>query len=88
VGIDDDPFLVASHLKGPKGTYIAYILAEVKGANIWVVGEGTNSRFDNEGPLSICVGAVSAPAFNTAVGLVQDLLAKTRDDYPRSLQLR
>lgn len=84
VGIDDDDhFRVVQRLIGPRGRHMQDITTESRGAKVWIVGKGSRSWDDSTGPLMICVGAVSAPVFDCAVGLVKDLLERVHAEKQR-----
>uniref|UniRef100_A0A7S2I7B5 KHDC4/BBP-like KH-domain type I domain-containing protein n=1 Tax=Zooxanthella nutricula TaxID=1333877 RepID=A0A7S2I7B5_9DINO len=88
VGIQDDPnFRVVQRLIGPKGKHMQDILSKARGAKIWIIGRGSRSWEDDVGPLVVCVGASSTYAFDTAVGHVQNLLTRVREDH-RKFQTR
>lgn len=81
VGIEDDrDFRVVQRLIGPRGKNMQDITYRAKGAKVWIIGRGSRSWEDDEGPLMVCVGAPTENAFNTAHGLVQDLLARVHED--------
>lgn len=82
VGIEDDRyFRVVQRLIGPRGKHLQDIVTECKGAKIWIIGRGSRSWEDDEGPLRISVGAASRPAFDNAVRLVEELLCRVREEY-------
>lgn len=84
VGIDDDDeFHVVRRLIGPKGKHMQDIVTANRGAKVWICGRGSRSWEDSEGPLVICVGASTAPSFDSAVGLVQELLTKVHEEHRR-----
>lgn len=84
VGIEDDPeFRVVQRLIGPRGKNVQDIVSRCNGAKIWIIGKGSRSWEDDAGPLTVCVGATTAPVFDYALGLIQDLLGKVRDDYAK-----
>jgi len=87
VGIEDDrEFRVVQRLIGPRGKYMQDIVTESKGAKVWIVGRGSRSWEDDTGPLMVCVGATSGTVFDKAVGLVNDLLNRVREEYNRFSQ--
>jgi len=82
VGIEDDnEFRVVQKLIGPRGKHIQDITTESVGSKVWIIGKGSRSWEDAVGPLTICVGATSNSGFETAVGLVSELLERVRDDH-------
>jgi len=84
VGIDDDSeFHVVRRLIGPKGKHMQDIVSACRGAKVWICGRGSRSWEDSEGPLVICVGASTAPSFDSAVGQVQELLTKVHEEPRR-----
>mmetsp|Transcript_114853 Transcript_114853/g.246824 ORF Transcript_114853/g.246824 Transcript_114853/m.246824 type:complete len:317 (-) Transcript_114853:381-1331(-) len=84
VGIADDrDFRVVQRLIGPKGRHMSDIVAEAKGAKVWIIGRGSRSWEDDEGPLMVCVGAMSSSVFAAAVGLVQELLVKVHREHSK-----
>lgn len=84
VGIEDDnDFRVVQKLIGPRGKHIQDITTESQGSKVWIIGKGSRSWEDSVGPLTICVGATSSSGFETAVGLVNELLERVRDEHRR-----
>lgn len=84
VGIKDDPnFRVVQRLIGPRGKHMQDILAQAKGAKLWMIGKGSRSWEDDSGPLVICVGASTSDAFETALRLVNELLAGVREEHQK-----
>jgi hypothetical protein len=83
VGIPDDPnFRVVQRLIGPGGKHTQEIVFKANaGVKIWIVGRGSKSWEDDNGPLVVCVGAVRQPGFDTAVNLIHELVEKVRKDY-------
>jgi len=84
VGIEDDrDFRVVQRLIGPRGKHMQDITTQCKGAKVWIIGRGSRSWEDSVGPLVVCVGATSRPAFEAAAGLVRELLARVHEDHRR-----
>jgi len=84
VGIEDDSeFRVVQKLIGPRGKHMQDIANKFKGAKVWIIGRGSRSWEDNDGPLMICVGASYSAAFDSAVACVQALLTRLREEHKR-----
>lgn len=84
VGIEDDrDFRVVQRLIGPRGKHMQDITQQCKGAKVWIIGRGSRSWEDSVGPLVVCVGATSRPAFDSAAGLVRELLDRVHEDHRR-----
>jgi len=82
VGIEDDKeFRVVQRLIGPRGKHMQDIVMQCKGAKVWIIGRGSRSWEDSVGPLVVCVGATSRPAFDDATSLVRDLLDRVHEDH-------
>jgi len=82
VGIEDDrDFRVVQRLIGPKGKHMQEVTTQAKGAKVWIIGRGSRSWEDDVGPLVVCVGASSRPTLDVALGLINGLLAKVREEY-------
>jgi len=88
VGIDDDrDFRVVQRLIGPKGKHMSDITYSAKGAKVWIIGRGSRSWEDDEGPLVVCVGATSKATLDSALGAINDLLAKVRAEHKKYFAL-
>lgn len=86
VGIEDDlTFHVVRRLIGPRGRHMQDITSVCRGAKVWICGRGSRSWEDSEGPLVICVGATTAPSFESAVGQVQELLNRVHEEHRKFL---
>jgi len=84
VGIEDNrDFRVVQRLIGPKGKHMSDITSQAKGAKVWIIGRGSRSWEDDEGPLVVCVGATSKLTLDTALGAIHDLLAKVRAEHKK-----
>lgn len=84
VGIEDDrDFRVVQRLIGPRGKHMQDIVMQCKGSKVWIIGRGSRSWEDSVGPLVVCVGATSRSTFDSAAGLVRELLEKVHEDYRR-----
>jgi len=84
VGIEDDrDFRVVQRLIGPRGKHMQDITVQCKGSKVWIIGRGSRSWEDSVGPLVVCVGATSRSAFDSATGLVRELLQRVHDDHAR-----
>jgi hypothetical protein len=87
VGIEDDPeFRVVQRLIGPRGKHMQDVVVQCKGSKVWIIGQSSCSWEDSVGPLMICVGATRSSVFDTALGLVTDLLRRVREDHSKIIK--
>lgn len=79
VGLEDTKeFKVLQRLIGPRGSFMRDICVKSGGAKVWIVGRGSRSWEDSEGPLQVCVGATGQMCYNGAVAMVNNLISRVR----------
>jgi hypothetical protein len=82
VGLEDDnKFKVVKRLIGPKGKTMQEVSKESGGSKIWIVGKGSRSWEDDEGPLTICVSAPSSAMLDIADRRISDIVRNIRSQY-------